>query len=249
VQDVADPNFETVEPGVLTVATTLPAPGFWTGTGAAPDGGFEWAIASELASELDLDLRVVDVPFDRIASGDLGGADLAMSQISTTDERREVLDFSVGYYDTDSGVVGRAGEEISDLKTAGERRWAVLGGTTHEAFIREVVRPDEPLLVLDDNVAVAQAVANGDVDVGLFDLTTALALTNEVEGLDTLAQFDTDEHYAIALPRSSPNVEMVDSVLRELEADGTIASYVDEWLAPVLGRDPSDVPTIIARNQ
>ena len=64
-------SFSPSEPGVLMVAASLPAPGFWEGTAAAPTGGFEHGLALELAERFGLDeVRVVDVPFDRLVTGD-----------------------------------------------------------------------------------------------------------------------------------------------------------------------------------
>src|SRR5690606_25506783 len=77
---IAEQTFQPATEGVLTVATSLPAPGFWEGDD--PDhltGGFEYELARRLADRWDLELRVIDVPFDDLATGDLHGADLAMS--------------------------------------------------------------------------------------------------------------------------------------------------------------------------
>src|SRR5690349_16265328 len=65
--------FKPVKPGVLTVATGfVPAPGFWEGS--PPRAGLEAALASKLARRLGLGrVDVVQVPFARLAAGDLGG--------------------------------------------------------------------------------------------------------------------------------------------------------------------------------
>src|SRR3954451_11031984 len=80
----AGSSFEPVKPGVLTVATAfLPAPGFWEGR--PPIDGFEARLADAIAHELGLKrVQVVQVPFARIVAGDLGGADVALSQLTPT---------------------------------------------------------------------------------------------------------------------------------------------------------------------
>src|SRR5437764_2500313 len=74
-------RFTPRTPNTLTVATAqIPDPGFWTGTFARPTGGFEYALAQQLASRFGLDrIRVVRVPFAQLVRGHLGGADLALS--------------------------------------------------------------------------------------------------------------------------------------------------------------------------
>jgi tetratricopeptide (TPR) repeat protein len=74
-------------PGTLRVATALPAPGFWDG-GDTPEsitGGYEYELATLLADRFDLELELVAVPFDQIASGDLAGAEKIYLQILNAD--------------------------------------------------------------------------------------------------------------------------------------------------------------------
>src|SRR3954471_18558430 len=88
---IARQDFTPRTPGQLTVATSLPAPGFWDGTAVGElTGGFEDGIARALADRFDLRLEVVDVPFERIVAGDLGGADMALAQITITPARDDV---------------------------------------------------------------------------------------------------------------------------------------------------------------
>jgi polar amino acid transport system substrate-binding protein len=94
----ASGTFTPRTPGTLTVATAqVPDPGFWTGTIAHPTGGFEYELAHALASRFGLArVRVIEVPFDRLIAGDLGGADLALSDITVTAERSRYVAFSSG---------------------------------------------------------------------------------------------------------------------------------------------------------
>src|ERR1700733_8913738 len=92
--------------GTLTVATAqIPDPGFWYGTFAHPTGGFEYGLAQALAERFDLKrIRVVEVPFHELVRGHLGGADLALSDITITDERAEHLDFSTSYLEAPPAI-------------------------------------------------------------------------------------------------------------------------------------------------
>src|SRR6476659_4692806 len=87
-ESAAGSRFEPAKPGVLTVATAfLPAPGFWEGR-SANAGGFEAGLALALAKRLGLErVEVVQVPFASLVEGKLGGADIALSQLTPTQER------------------------------------------------------------------------------------------------------------------------------------------------------------------
>jgi len=232
-------------PGTLTVATTLPAPGFWEGDDASiVGGGYEWGLARALADEFDLDLKIVDVPFADIVAGELEGADLALAQIEITEERLEVLDFSLPYYASDFGVLMMAGEQLRDLSAARDLRWTVVEGARQQAFIDVAIRPRRPAHVVADDVAASEAIISGEVDAALIDLSSALILAHDDDRLGVAAKFVTGSQYSIALPKGSNNVEKVDAALRGFQRDGTLHSLAETWLLPLFSTSPDDVPAI-----
>ena len=240
-------------PGTLRVATALPAPGFWDG-GDTPEsitGGYEYQLATLLADRFDLELELVAVPFDQIASGDLVGADLAIAQISRTRSRALLVDFSTPYFDTSIGVLATTGDEIDDLKTARERTWAVVDGSIEQAFLDEIVLPDSEPVVVADEVAAAAAIEAGEADAALVDLPSALIIAGRSDRLQVVAQFVNEQQYAIALPRAGvdrhDNLDAVDTAVRAFAANGTLDDLFDEWLDPRFESSPDRVPVIPAR--
>src|SRR3954451_13365585 len=77
----AGSKFVPAKRDALTVATALlSSPGFWQRD--PPTSGFEGGLAAALARHLHLDhVEVVQVPFAKIVHGELGGADIALSQL------------------------------------------------------------------------------------------------------------------------------------------------------------------------
>ena len=245
----AEQTFTPARAGVLTVAAVLPTPGSWVvDAEGRPVGGFEYALAAALADRFDLRLDVVAVPFERLVAGDLGGADLALAEITVTDARDEVLDFSVPYYRADAGVLSATGEEVLDLRSARDRSWGARSGTTDAALVADVIRP-EVARDYSDERACADAVVTGEIDACLMDLPTALALEAEVAGVDTVARFATDEPWAAALPAGGPrsNVEIVDAGIRALTSDGSLDRFADEWLLRGDAAAVREIPIIEAR--
>ena len=244
-KEIAKQEFTPTTAGRLTVATSLPAPGFWEGaTVDQLSGGFEYGIAQALAARFGLTLHVINVPFEQLVNGDLGGADLALAQITSTDERAKLLAFSMPYYEDDAGAVVRAGKKITDLKTAKERRWAVQRGTIQEGLLVDRVRPDEPPLLFDDAPAAVEAVASGNADAALVDLSTALILTHGRPDVATGARFIVDRGFAIALPKRSDNVEVIDAAVHALISDGTLGDLSKRFLNPVFSAKPGSIPVV-----
>jgi polar amino acid transport system substrate-binding protein len=240
-----DTTFRPRRPGVLTVATSFPSAGFWEG----PDvdhvtGGMERDLARELADRFDLDrVEVVHVPFDELVGGHAHGFDLALSQISVTEQREADVQLSETYLTTPVGVVGRAGTSVPDLAAARDLRWGEGRATTLADLVDDRVRPkDDPRLYPSTNRAL-DALADGEVDLVAVDYARALA---EVAAHDTLvlvAQIDAPQYYGALLPKDSPNLDAVNAAIRELRADGTLEELRHE-LDARFDVDPDTVPTI-----
>ncbi len=229
----ASGRFQPAEPGTLTVATSeIPATGFWEGTPSQPTGGFEWALANSLAERFGLErVRVVTVPFSKLVAGDLGGADLALSELTATADRKRVLSFSVPYLPASPAVLVRSGVTVPDLAAARKLSWSVRSSSTLQKFLNDVVHPDAPTLAVATRDESLNALASGQVDAVLVDLPVAAALAAGSDGrLEVASQFANDDDLSAALPRNSDNREAVDSALRAFEADGTIDNLVHDSL-------------------
>ena len=243
IKNAAGSSFSPAKPGVLTVATAfLPAPGFWQGR--PPTKGFEAGLAAALAHRFGLSrVHVVQVPFAAIVSGRLHGADMALSQLTPTSERKKHLDFTTPYLNAPAGVLARSDVDASDLQGLQSLRWVVSSLSTLTPTVKNRIRPGvSPLVVSDRTQALRMLRING-ADALLLDLPVALGLAHaEPARVHVLGQLSGGEGLAAALPKGSENSEIVDSAIRGLQADGTIDDLMSKWL----GESQGDVPLILA---
>lgn len=241
-------TFAPRTPGTLTVATAqIPDPGFWTGTAQHPIGGFEYELAHALAQRFGLaKVKVVLVPFEQLVAGDFGGADLALSDITITEERGEHVSFSTPYLPAPPAILVRPGTQVADVYAARSLRWAVERGTTLRSALEEAIEPSQAPLILHHEREVLAALRAGRVQAVLLDLPVALAYAREAPGeYAVAAQLPSEDKLAAALPKGSENVEAVDSALRALMADGTIERMGRRWLHTELSEGQAEhVPVL-----
>jgi polar amino acid transport system substrate-binding protein len=239
--------FKPIKAGTLTVVTSLPGPGFWNGSESDPSkltSGYEYDIAHAMQQKLGLaNIEVRNENFDAIVAGQAGEFDIALSQVTITDERKKVVDFTESYFDADQGVLVNAGTKVPDLAAAKKLVWGVQTGTTGADFVSDTLKPDkaaQPFVQLADGFTALQA---KQVDAFMMDVPIVLSQAADSSGkLEVAAQFKTGEQYGAILPKGSTNKAAFDGILKGLKDDGSLAKFA----AANLGGDPSKVPVISA---
>jgi polar amino acid transport system substrate-binding protein len=242
-------NLELVTPGTLTIATGDPAYPPWVtdADGGFNDdptakSGFEASLAYEIASYLGFsDDQVVWVRtgFDEAIIAGPKDWDFNMQQYSITDDRDEVVDFSVPYYVTAQALVVLDESPYQNVTTLEELKGAKLGaaiGTTSVEFIETVIQPDTPPNVYDENFDVVSAMNAGQIEGLVVDLGAAYYITGseQVPGSVVAASFEAaaaaPDEYGLLFADGSPLVDCVNEAINALSADGTIDGLIADWL-------------------
>jgi polar amino acid transport system substrate-binding protein len=237
-------SLKPVTAGVLTVQTNLPSPGWWSGTSPdTMDGGYEYCLAANIAHRAGLPrVKVVNVSFDALVAGQTKDYDLAMAQVSITDARKQVVQFSAPYYDSNIGVLVKSDANVNqaDLRT---RQLGAAVGTTAAGFAKDVLKPTKSARIFQDTDSMVTAVASGQVDGALQDTAIMLGFAKQSSGaLKVVGQFKTGEQYGAIYPKGSPNAAAMDKAMSAMKSDGTLEGLSSTWLGPAFGGDPSAVP-------
>jgi polar amino acid transport system substrate-binding protein len=240
-------DFKLTSGGVLTVATSLPAPGYWSG--AKPNDqkdGLEFCMAADIANRLGLSkVRVKNVDFAALQAGQVSGFDIALSQITVNDARKQVVDFSDSYFTSDQALMVLKG---TDPKTLDDVRKLQLGsqsGTTPLEYIEKSIKPEKAAKVFQDTPSMFNALLAKTVDAILFDTAIVLPQSKEAgyENTAVVAQFKTGEGYGMLLPKGSSNVAKVNELLSAMKDDGSLDRFSQKYVSVALA-DVANIPFI-----
>ena len=236
-------DLETHTEGVLTVATDNPAYEPWFVDNDPTNGkGYESAVAYAIAEELGFaedEVEWVKVPFNAVVSPGEKKFDFDVNQVSITEERRQAVDFSSGYYDVRQTVVTTAGSPIAEATSVADLQDAKLGaqvGTTSYTAITDQIQSSEQAAAYDTNDQAVQALNNGQIDGIVVDLPTAYFMTavqlDEGVIVGQLPQAGGEvEQFGAVLDKGSPLTDCVSQAVDTLREDGTLAELEDQWLA------------------
>ncbi len=236
--------FTPAQAGQLSVEVNLPAPGWWNGdTPETIQDGYEYCMAANIAHRAGLDkVKVINVAWDALVAGQTRDFDLALSQISITDERKKVVDFSVPYFSSDIGVMVKAGTKVASAAMK-DQRIGVQQATTGADFVANVLKPKTPAKVFPDTPSMFTALQAGQIDAAMTDTAIVLGQAAVSNGtFEVVGQYSTGETYGAIYPKGSPNEKVIDQIIEALQADGTLDKLAAKYLAATWGADPTKVP-------
>ena len=224
------------KPGQLTVEVSLPAPIWWNGdTPEAIKDGMEYCMAAEIAWRAGYDkLEVVNVGWDPLVAGQTSGYDLTLAQVSITDDRKKVVDFSVPYFNSDIGVLTRADAPV-DAASITTAKIGLQQATTGAAFATEKLGLTN-VQMYPDQGDMFTALRAGQIDAAMTDSSIALVEQMNTEGKSVVVgQFKTGEVYGAIYEKGSPNAAAIDKIIQSMIDDGTIAKLAGKYLAAAWG--------------
>jgi polar amino acid transport system substrate-binding protein len=229
--------------GQFTVGVSLPAPIWWNGdTPETVKDGMEYCMAAEIAWRAGFDnLEVVNLGWDAMISGQTAGWDMAMSEISITDERKAVHDFSIPYFNSGMAILTRADAPVDPTKIK-DAKVGVQQGTTGAKYATEKLGVADPQ-VYDEQGSMFAGLRAGQIDAAITDTSITLAEEVATAGKSVVVgQYDTGESYGAIYPKGNANNGAIDKIIQAMIDDGTIKKLGAKYLASAWGKDPAAIP-------
>lgn len=241
---------QTVAPGKLTIATGDPAYEPWVLNDDPESGeGYEAAVAYAVAEQLGFDADDVvwtRTTFDAAIAPGPKDWDMNIQQFGITDERKQAVDFSSGYYKDTRAVIVKKDGKFADATSLADLKDAVIGatvGTQGYTYAKEKI--NDNVQTFNDDASLAQALDAGQIDALVADTTVCVYMVQSGQVADgvvigRIAGSEDKDGMGIVLPKDSPLTEATTKAVDDLEADGTLQKLQDQWLAEYT----SDLPEL-----
>ncbi|NJO83723.1 MAG: transporter substrate-binding domain-containing protein [Blastochloris sp.] len=203
--------------------------------------GWDYDAVNELAARLNF------VPVYEVASWDglivavsEGQYDVAADGVTITEERDQIVDFSLGYMQLQQFLLARADEDrYTDADSFAADESLVIGtqiGTTNYDLAVELVGADR-VQAFDVFPVAVQALLAGDVDAVLIDNPAGQGYMATNPGqLVFVGEPLTSEELGFVFPQDSELVEAFNLGLASMVADGTLDTLFQRWF---IDFDPS----------
>ncbi|WP_372697082.1 transporter substrate-binding domain-containing protein [Arthrobacter sp. JSM 101049] len=223
-----------VQPGTLTICSDVPYPPFEF----EKDGdytGFDIDLMRAISDSMGLELAVQDVGFDGLQSGVVlasGQCDVGASAMTITEDRKEHLGFTDGYYDSEQSLLVPKDSDIKSIEDLAGKTVGVQQGTTGENYTRENVPSDTEVKAYPSDAELFPALKSKGVDAVLQDLPVNLG--HQEDGQYVIVEkYKTDEQYGFAVNKegSEALLKELDAKLAELKDNGKYQEIYDKYFS------------------
>ena len=221
---------ETVSDGKLIVGTEAGFAPYEYLVGNEVEG-IDMDIAQAIADALGVELEVQNMDFDgALLAVQQGKVDIVAAGVSVSDEREEVMDFSVKYVDSKDVVLVNKADPKVEESTAEALEGKVVGvqqGNIADLWVSENASP-KSVQRYTKFVQAAQDLLNGKIDCIVMDEAPALELVASNDGLAILeGEALFEDSYAVAIKKGNEQMKAaVDAVITQLQESGQMDEII-----------------------
>lgn len=231
-----EPPERIAEAGKIVIASDLSyAPIDFVQEGTNTAIGLDADIAHCIGEAWSVDVQIQNTSFDAIIPALTSGqADVIMSAMSDTEERRQVIDF-VDYFVAGSGILVQEGnpEGIRTVADLCGKTVAIQVGTVQiEEANAQNAECAEPITLqtFEQNTDTIQALASKRVDAALMDFPVAAYSATNVEGTEVVGEQYNTGPYGIGVRKDDPEVRAaLQSALDAMRAGGQYDAILQYW--------------------
>lgn len=195
--------------------------------------GLDIAIADEMSARLGFAYNFEAQDFAAtLASVQASDSSFTMA-MSSNAEREQTYDFTQGYYQPLVGVL-TMNDEVTSIDGLKGKSIACTTGTVQNKFIASVL-PDADIHTYDGGDQCLQEVLSGRIDAYLCDGAEGQSMRDANEGLvlGFLDRSETSDYvgvYRIMATKGASFIEKFDACIGEMLADGTIDSFIGQYV-------------------
>ena len=165
---------------------------------------------------------------------DLGkGADMAVSAISITDERRALVDFTNSHFESSQALLVPEGSTITTVNDLKGKKIAVVEGSVGEDMVSQIQAGNGSIVHNTSGWAAVQQVMRKEVDAAFYDAAPLTYYANNYKNQKLRVIIDPSlpkDYYALAVAKGKPELlKKLNAGIEQVKADGTFDKIYQKW--------------------
>ena len=176
---------------------------------------------------------------------DLGkGADMAVSAISITDERRALVDFTNSHFESSQALLVPEGSTITTVNDLKGKKVAIAEGTVGEDMLSQIQAGNGSIVRNPSVWAAVQQVMRKEVDAAFSDVAPLTYYANNYKDRKLRVIIDPSlpkDYYALAVAKGKPELlKKLNAGIEQVKADGTFDKIYQKWFQSSVTVQPAE---------
>ena len=193
--------------------------------------GYDVDVANRVADALGVELRIIDVYGDaRVSMLVSKQLDMVIGNMTITDARAKIVDFSDAYFRTGLKIAVQRGSGINSLEGLRGKRIVVGRGTSGAVFLQQQVPEAE--IVYADNFAPngILLLRQRRVDAGIEDGSLIDFLVRDINSLEAMPQEFLSGDIGMGISKGEPELlDWVNQHIADYVGSGDFELYYHKW--------------------
>ncbi|MFS8580799.1 MAG: glutamine ABC transporter substrate-binding protein GlnH [Novibacillus thermophilus] len=193
--------------------------------------GFDIDLWAEIAKDIGVTYTLQPMDFNGIIPAlQTKQVDVALAGITIKDERKQVIDFSDGYYNSGFLLMVPSDSPIKDAGDLAGKILAVKTGTSATDYAKENFKKTELRQFPNIDNAYLE-LQTGRVDAAMHDTPNVLYYVATAGGgrVKAVGTQMMAHEYGIAFPKGSELVAKVNAALKTIKSDGRYNAIYKKW--------------------
>lgn len=209
-------------------------------------GGWDYDALREICTRLHCEPVFVEAAWDGMIQAVADKQyDMAADGITITEDRKQIVDFSIGYISINQRLLVRKGEtRFASIEEFAANEALVLGtqiNTTNYETAKKYL-PESRIKGFEQFAFAVQALISGDVDAVIIDETAGQGYRGEnAEKLELIGPSISSDELGFIFPKGSDLVEPFNKAIQAMKADGTLDQLNQKYFGPDFKLTESDV--------
>lgn len=183
---------------------------------------------------------------------DLGkGADMAVSAISITDERRALVDFTNSHFESSQALLVPEGSTITTVNDLKGKKVAIAEGSVGEDMLSQIQAGNGSIVHNPSVWAAVQQVMRKEVDAAFSDAAPLTYYANNYKDRKLRVIIDPSlpkDYYALAVAKGKPELlKKLNAGIEQVKADGTFDKIYQKWFKSAVPAQAAEASAAAAK--
>lgn len=209
-------------------------------------GGWDYEAVTEICTRLHCEPVFIESAWDgMIQSVADKQFDMAADGVTITDERKQIVDFSVGYIQVAQRLLVRKGESrFASIEDFAKDEALLMGTQVNTTNYQTATKylPETRIKAFDQFPFAVQALISGDVDAVIIDETAGQGYRGEnAEKLELIGPSISSDELGFVFPKGSDLVDPFNQAIESMKKDGKLEALNKKYFGPDFKLTSEDV--------